>query len=152
MNSARVKDLKKARLATMFVLKTLGQTAKEVVIDEIPEEWTRFPNTENEWWRRLKTIGDDKSGCSYKAENGGVFGHHVHNNNNETIIVKEGAVKVYTPNYTRLIKKGEKFTIKKGVEHFCEFINHNQKGIILFDLVWTPAFIKGWEANFIEST
>tara|TARA_R110000787_G_scaffold599_1_gene2224 strand:+ start:1843 stop:2286 length:444 start_codon:yes stop_codon:yes gene_type:complete len=121
---------------------------KSVVIPEIPLVWSSFNNTDDEWVRLPVLEKELKvSACLFKAKAGRIFEAHFHENNSETILVREGTITVITPEYTKVLNKNETLTIRKGLPHICHFKNDNLD-YCLIEITWCPP-MNGWEGAFI---
>lgn len=119
-----------------------------VDIPEIPKEWSKFLDTEDEWCGFNLPSSENSTGCLYKAQSKSVFDPHYHAKNKEhmTVMNPNGRMKVLVENYgTYIIEYPNSIAIPKGVVHAVIF---ETKTVIL--IVWHPKFKKGWDAKFKE--
>lgn len=131
-----------------WIIKLGAKVSKEVKIENIPDNWGKFLDTEDTWIR-LPIIEDvtNNSVCLYKAKKGSVFPPHFHKNHNETIYVRKGNVRVITPFYDVRLEKGDSFLIEKEIPHICEFSKEEES---LIEISWCPP-MKGWKGYFIKN-
>jgi len=123
------------------------KNVEEVSIIDIPSEWSKFYDTEDEWVRLPfleKELG--VTACLYRAKAGRIFAAHIHRNTNETIFVRSGGITIVTPKYTKVLGKYDAHTILKGVPHICYFDEYEDS---LLEITWCPP-MKGWNASFVE--
>lgn len=124
---------------------------REVEILEIPSEWEEFPGTEDKW---VKLPFMEKelniTACLYKAKSGSIFSPHFHVNSSETILVRRGGVKIYTPKYVIELGENQSHTIERGLPHICKFKTFDDPNdTSLVEISWCPK-MNGWDATFIK--
>ena len=119
----------------------------EVIIEEVPEEWENFLDT-NSKWKRNKSVEEilPVTSCMYLANKNEFFPAHYHSDREETIFVRKGSIYIITPEYSIKLLKNQSHTIKAGVPHYCEFSKEED---CIYEISWSPK-LKGWKANFVN--
>lgn len=121
---------------------TWGKDIKDVKMKEIPDYWVVFGDGHD----RIKSVGEipvkyDIDIMLYEAKAGTTFPIHVHNDQNEKLLVY-GQMVLVTPEGRRLIKEGGSAYIPAGMPHICEF-----KTDTLLILTYSPANGHKWTAQ-----
>lgn len=141
-----VKKLQKdlANLAKFGVTKNNN----DVTINEIPLEFEKFQNTNDEWAKVAFPSSENITSCVYKFTKFGDFPKHKHSYD-ELIIVLDGSIKIqlYDNNNTllldKIIIKNESFYIKPNVWHYIKSLSKKVKIICN----WGTDY-EGWKASF----
>lgn len=147
-----------------YFLKSGNNSAINIHIDSIPEEWEFFSDSKDKW-RSVKLEDVGLTGCLYHAVDGSEFFNHFHKNIEFGFVIR-GRVIIYLPNSKpKTYNKGEWYRIAGGEEnrHIVEFeeVNNVESeddiyseevgagGVILL-LLWMPKFPKGWDGVFTK--
>lgn len=139
--------LKKARAKAMLVLMSKGQKITDVIIDEIPNEWSNFLNTKDLWVNVDFPENQNTTACIYIGKKGSILNPHKHNDNVEHLVIlnKEGKLKVVTETYMSEFSFPQSVYLEQGEAHAVQFLEDTK---IL--IMWHPKFKKGWDAEFLK--
>lgn len=139
--------LKKARQKLSEVLFYAGEEPVEFVIKDIGFEWSPFIEGSGDRIKAVKIDEIDISIFIYESTNKEIeFPPHFHKKNIEIVSVLAGVIEINTPNYTKIIKKGESIILKKGEHHSAKLSPFTS---IL--LIYNPGFKnENWNANKSE--
>lgn len=126
-------------------LALLGNTTS-IDIEEIPNIWSKFDNTNDEWIKLDFPESENTSACIYYGKKGSYFPPHFHEKNIEhlTILNKYGNVEVITETYSKVIDFPNSICFDMGEIHAVKFIEDTK---IL--CMWHPK-MKGWTAEIVE--
>lgn len=140
--------LKKERARLRLKMLSEFNPFDNVKIDNIPKERTKFPNTENDYWRAIDDGSEDSNSCLYELSVGSFFPAHLHEGSKETCtLMNEGAyVEFVTEDGSTFYSYPESFSVEKGVAH--ALVN---KGEVTANIKvkWTPS-MNGWGASFLN--
>lgn len=137
--------LKEARNKIKYLLKTKGKGATNLVIDEIPQTWTKFLNTEDEWVELIIPESENASACIYKMKKGSIFPAHYHQTIEQIIIINEGGkLEIYTPSKSEVINYPNGAHFNSEEPHYVEALEDS-----IMIVLWHPKFEKGWEGDWI---
>jgi len=128
-----------------LTLAMLG-SVDEVNINEIPEKWENFLNTEDKWINVYFPNSENTTACIYIGQKGSLFKPHKHPANVEhfTILNKGGSVRVVTDKYIKEFHFPDSVYFEVNEPHSVEFLAETR---IL--CMWHPK-MKGWNAEFIN--
>ena len=139
----------KAKLKLFILSNEYGDdyNFKDISIDEIPVEYTKFGTSNDEWVSLQFPNSEDITSALYKGTNGSIFPPHKHSNNNEhiTILNQGGKVEVITTKGSKIIEFPNSYFFEKNKVHSVKFLTETKLLI-----TWTPKFKKGWSGDFIE--
>lgn len=140
--------LEEARRVLKFHLASGTSKAVKSEIYDIPEEWTKFGDTENEWVNVTLPNDQDASACLFRVnEDDYVFPPHFHASVEQCyIITPEGKMRCVSKTQDKIIEYPNGIYFQKGEEHIVQFLN---KGMIIL-CIWRPKFIKDiWAGDFL---
>lgn len=121
---------------------------QEVEIPEIPKEWTKFLDTEDEWCGIVMPNSENSSACLFKGKEKSVFDPHTHAKEKEhlTVMNEGGSFKIFIEDYgTYTVEYPDSIVVPAGVTHAVIF---NTNTVV--SIIWHPKFKKGWNAKFKE--
>lgn len=137
-------EIAKLRAELVYIFASKGNDATLVEIGEIPTEWEKFNNTDDEWVRCILPKSSNTSMCHYKAKKGSLFPAHFHNVFENSLILNEkGKARVVTESYSKTISYMESVTFKPNENHLFEFLEDT-----LLQVTFNPSMGDGWNAIY----
>ena len=135
------------RARVTLTLMAKGGEIKESVVEDIPEKWSKFPNTNDSWVSIPFPDTEDVTACLYDGKKGTTFFPHKHPNNVEHFLIlnKKGKVKVITDTYMREVCYPNAVLIKRDEPHTVRFLEDT-----MLLVIWHPKMVKGWGADYLK--